>query len=133
MAGTDDIVAEVLRAEEARCKAISTENWDALAEIAGDDFVYTHSTGTTQTKAEWLEGIKKDRRDIEHDRLKVRVLTDDVALLSGGSTNHYDRPFTGDSHYGVVLDILQVWVKRDGKWMIVAQHGVKDTSRDSLD
>lgn len=133
MASTDEIVAEVLRAEEARCAAVAAEDWDALAEIAGDDFTYTHSSGKTETKAEWIAGIQKDRRDIEHDRLKVRVLTDDVALLTGGSTNHYDRPFTGDSPYGVVLDILQVWVKRDGKWMIVTQHGVKDASRDRLD
>jgi hypothetical protein len=132
MASTDEIVAEILRTEEARCQAVATENWSALAEIAGGDFTYTHSTGKTETRDEWVAGISKDRRDIEHDRLKVRLITDDVALLTGGSTNHYDRPFTGDSHYGVVLDILQVWVKRDGKWMLVAQHGVKD-GREKLD
>jgi hypothetical protein len=39
--------------------------------------------------------------------------------------NRYAEPFQGDSHYGVILDVLQVWVRRPEGWQIVAQHGVR--------
>jgi ketosteroid isomerase-like protein len=61
---------------------------------------------------------------VEHDRLSVRGYGD-VALLSGSSVYRYAEPFRGDSHYGSLLDVLQVWVRRPDGWQIVAQHSVK--------
>jgi ketosteroid isomerase-like protein len=119
-----DVTGEVLAAEERRCAAIAAQDWAALAAIVGDDFTYTHSTGTTQDKAAWIAGIAKRRRAVEHDDLVVRAYGD-VALLSGASVYRYAEPFRGDSHYGSALIVLQVWVRRPGGWQIVAQHGVK--------
>ena len=125
----NDIEKEVLAAEEGRCAAIAADDWDALDRIVADDFFYTHSTGTTQTKAEWIEMMHGRRKAVEHEGLVVRPLSDDVALLSGGSVYRYAEPFQGDSHYGSVLDVLQVWVRRDGEWKILAQHGVKNAEK----
>jgi len=124
----DDVTREVLAAEERRCAAIAAEDWDALDRIVADDFVYTHSVGTSEDKASWITGIKGRRRAIEHDGLSVRSFGD-VALLSGSSVYRYAEPFRGDSHYGAILDVLQVWVRRPEGWQIVAQHGVKIASR----
>ncbi|MBO0694062.1 MAG: nuclear transport factor 2 family protein [Acidimicrobiaceae bacterium] len=126
MATTSDQAAidEVLEAEEARCRAIEQTDWAALDRILGDDFVYTHSTGKHETKDEWVAGIKKLDRAVVRDNLSVRVFGD-VALVSGTSVNRYAEPFNGDSHFGSLLDVLQVWVKRDGEWQLVANHGVK--------
>ena len=126
----DDATLEVLAAEERRCAAIASEDWEALDHIVGDDFRYTHSSGTTEDKASWIAGIKKRRRSVEHDGLSVRSFGD-VALLSGTSVNRYAEPFQGDSHYGSILDVLQVWVRRVDGWQIVAQHGVKIAERSS--
>jgi ketosteroid isomerase-like protein len=123
-----DVTQEVLAAEERRCAAIAAEDWDALGRIVGDDFRYTHSAGTTEDKASWIAGIKRRRRAIEHEELSVRSFGD-VALLSGSSVYRYAEPFQGDSHYGKVLDVLQVWVRRPEGWQIVAQHGVQIASR----
>lgn len=126
MASTSEQAAidEVLKAEKARCRAIEQTDWVALDSILGDDFVYTHSTGKHETKDEWVAGIKKLDRAVIRDNLSVRILGD-VALLSGTSVNRYAEPFNGDSHFGSLLDVLQVWVKRDGDWQLVANHGVK--------
>ena len=124
----DDVTREVLAAEERRCAAIAAEDWDALDEIVADDFVYTHSVGTSEDKTSWITGIKARRRAVEHERLSVRSFGD-VALLSGSSVYRYAEPFRGDSHYGAILDVLQVWVRRPEGWQIVAQHGVKIASR----
>ena len=125
---SDDVTPEVLAAEERRCAAIAAEDWDALSEIVADDFRYTHSTGKTEDKTSWIAGIAARRRAVEHENLAVRSLGD-VALLSGSSVYRYAEPFRGNSHYGAVLDVLQVWVRRPGGWQIVAQHGVKIADR----
>lgn len=117
-------VDEVLEAEEARCRAIEQTDWAALNRILGDDFVYTHSTGKRETKDEWVAGLQKLDRAVVRDDLSVSVFGD-VALLSGTSVYRYAEPFNGDSHFGSLLDVLQVWVKRDGEWRLVANHGVK--------
>jgi ketosteroid isomerase-like protein len=129
---SDDVTREVLAAEERRCAAIAAEDWDALDEIVADDFVYTHSVGTTEDKESWIAGIKTRRRAVEHDDLSVRSFGD-VALLSGSSVYRYAEPFRGDSHYGAILDVLQVWVRRPAGWQMVAQHGVKIASRNASD
>ena len=125
---TDDVTAQVLAAEERRCAAIAAEDWESLGEIVADDFRYTHSNGKTEDKASWIAGIKPRRRAVEHENLSVRSFGD-VALVSGSSVNRYAEPFRGDSHYGVILDVLQVWVRRPQGWQIVAQHGVKIADR----
>ena len=125
---TDDVTREVLEAEERRCAAVAAEDWEALGQIVGDDFRYTHSNGKSEDKAAWVAGISTRQRAIEHDELSVRSFGD-VALLSGTSVNRYREPFQGDSHYGVIIDVLQVWVRRPSGWQIVAQHGVKIADR----
>jgi ketosteroid isomerase-like protein len=125
---TDDVTADVLAAEERRCAAIAAEDWESLGEIVADDFRYTHSNGKTEDKASWIAGIKPRRRAVEHANLAVHSYGD-VALVSGSSVNRYAEPFRGDSHYGAILDVLQVWVRGPQGWQIVAQHGVKIAER----
>ena len=125
---SENVTQEVLDAEERRCAAIAAEDWDAVRQVVADDFLYTHSNGKTEDRESWIAGIKPRRRAIEHEGLVVRSLGE-VALLSGSSVNRYAEPFQGDSHYGVILDVLQVWVRRPGGWQIVAQHGVKIAAR----
>jgi hypothetical protein len=114
----------VLAAEEARCRAIAEEDWDALSAIVGDDFDYTHSNATHQGKEAWIAGLRERRREVIRDDLAVRVLGD-IALVSGGTVYRYAEPFIGDSHFGVHLDVLQVFARRDGRWQVIAHHGVK--------
>jgi Domain of unknown function (DUF4440) len=125
---SDEVTQEVLAAEEQRCAAIAAEDWEDLEEIVADDFCYTHSVGKAEDKAAWIAGIKTRRRSVEHEGLTVRSFGD-VALLSGTSVYRYAEPFHGDSHYGSILDVLQVWVRRPDGWRVVAQHGVKIADR----
>lgn len=126
MASTSEHAAidEVLKAEEARCRAIAQKDWAALDRILGEDFVYTHSTGKRERKEDWVAGLKKLDRAVVRNNLSVQIFGD-VALLSGTSRYRYAEPFDGDSHFGSLLDVLQVWVKRAGEWQLVANHGVK--------
>ncbi|MBO0693354.1 MAG: nuclear transport factor 2 family protein [Acidimicrobiaceae bacterium] len=127
MASTSEqaAIGEVLEAEEARCRAIAQKDWAALDRILGDDFVYTHSTGKRETKDDWVAGLKKLDRSVVRENLSVQIF-DHVALVSGTSVYRYAEPFNGDSHFGSLLDALQVWVKaRSGEWQLVANHNVK--------
>jgi ketosteroid isomerase-like protein len=125
---SDDVIREVLAAEERRCAAIAAQDWDTLREIVAEDFRYTHSVGASEDRESWIAGIMTRRRAVEHEELEVRSFGD-VALLSGSSVYRYAEPFRGDSHYGAILDVLQVWVRRSAGWQIVAQHGAKIASR----
>ena len=126
MASTTEQAAidEVLKAEDARGQAIAQKDWAALDRILGDDFVYTHSIGKREAKGDWIAGLKKLDRAVVRENLSVQVFGD-VALVSGTSVYRYAEPFNGDSHFGSLLDALQVWVKRDGEWQLVANHNVK--------
>ena len=126
MASTTEQAAidDVLKAEDARGQAIAQKDWAALGRILGDDFVYTHSTGKRETKDDWIAGLQKLDRAVVRENLSVQVF-DDVALVSGTSVYRYAEPFNGDSHFGSLLDALQVWVKRAGAWQLVANHNVK--------
>jgi allantoicase len=129
LAMAEDVAAQVLAAEKQRCAAIGAEDWAALEEVVAGDFRYTHSAGVTEDKQAWMAGLKGRRRSVEHEHLTVQVLGD-VALLAGRSVNRYDEPFRGDSRYGFVLDVLQVWVRRAGRWQILTQHGTKIAGQD---
>jgi hypothetical protein len=118
---SDDVTREVLAAEQRRCAAIAAE----------DRTRFSPTTSCTHTQS-GRPRTSTRRRAVEHDGLSVRSFGD-VALLSGSSVYRYAEPLRGDSHYGAILDVLQVWVRRSAGWQMVAQHGVKIASRNASD
>ncbi len=48
--GDDAAVTEVLALEAARCRAISGQDWEALAAMLSDDLTHTHITGGPRTR-----------------------------------------------------------------------------------
>jgi hypothetical protein len=67
--------------------------------VLADDFRYTHSTGLTQSKSEWIEGLRRlvgQRRRVvsgliadQHD--DVAVVTGDLDVLWGDGRIALDR------------------------------------------
>jgi hypothetical protein len=75
MTGGDNeaAVAAVLDLVAQRCRAISEQDWDALAALLADELTHTHITGVTQDKPTYLEHVRKNPRWTERPDLKVRV------------------------------------------------------------
>jgi len=84
--GHDAAVTEVLALEAARCRAISGQDWEALAAMLSDDLTHTHITGVTQDKATYLAHVQKNPRRVERRALKVRIYGD-VAVVTGPQVN----------------------------------------------
>ena len=98
---------------------------DTLNRILSADWTITHADGTINTKAEYLADLKSGARkfsaDVREDELTVRVY-DDTAVAAGVSESkgsYKGRPFGG------LLRFTRVYVKRNGRWVMVVSHATR--------
>jgi hypothetical protein len=97
----------------------SQGQFDALGALLAADFRYNHSTGHSQSKSEWLEGLRPlvGRRnripssiEIEvHGELAVAMGDLDIVWMDG--RHNYDR-------------YVRVYRITDGRWLAVSQRTV---------
>jgi hypothetical protein len=114
------------------------------AVIAGDraffelvlaaDFTHTSHAGKFKTRAEWMAESKAENPQgqpqsnkttyeaFEVDNLAVRIYSD-TAVVTGRSTPR-GRTAKGEAMRGQYR-FLRVWVKRDGRWQVVAFEGTR--------
>jgi len=109
---------EVLKASQTLNEASLLKKDRATMErLYADDYVYTHSNGTVNNKAQEIaEYMSSDMKWTAHksDNLKVRVYHD-VAIVTGLST------LTGSAK-GYVSGprrFTEMWVRRNGRWQTV--------------
>ena len=120
----DAAIAEVLAAEAERCQVIERWDWDRLGEIVADEYEYTHSSGRFEDKAGLIAFLKTQHVLPIRDKLTVRIYGD-VALMHGTEVKQrLDQPGP-ELVYGDLIDVLQVWVRRDGSWRLVTTHAVR--------
>ncbi|HEX5369499.1 MAG TPA: nuclear transport factor 2 family protein [Dehalococcoidia bacterium] len=57
---SDSAEASALLQLDASVDTLASDgDFDALARLLADDFRYIHSTGLTQSKSEWIEGLRR--------------------------------------------------------------------------
>jgi hypothetical protein len=117
--------AAVRSAELKRFEVMVKNDLAALEKALGDDLTYTHSSGVVDTKAQFLESLRSGRvryQSIEPvGDLKVRVYGSTavingkakVVVASGGQTKD------------LLLLFTDVWLKRAGRWQMVAWQSTK--------
>jgi ketosteroid isomerase-like protein len=111
---------EVDQAEEARYAAMIARDRGALAQILADEFIYHQPTGRVQNKPGYIEQVTAGEVKILQARrydYQTHVYGDTATVQ--GSTR-VDLEMKGEPK---VFDLafLNVWVKRDGRWQIVAR------------
>jgi ketosteroid isomerase-like protein len=97
----------------------SKGEFELLASHLAPDFRYNHSTGATQDKTEWLEGLKPlvGRRNRITTGIRVEVHGDlgvamgDLDIIWGDGRHNYDR-------------YVRVYRLQDGRWLAVSQRTV---------
>lgn len=112
----------LLQMEKDILAAVIKRDTAALGPFFNDDFVATLPDGTTQTKAEFLAGLKAGDLVIgssEMDDTKVRVYGD-AAVVTYAST---DKGTYKGADIGGRYRWTDTFVRRGGKWQIVASHG----------
>src|SRR3569833_3907175 len=118
---TDNATLEAqLREMDASIAELASKGeFDRLAGLLAADFHYNHSTGKTETKTEWIEGLsalvgKRDRvptsiRVELHDDLAVAMGDVDIVWTDGRRA--YDR-------------YVRVYRPSNGRWVVVSQRTV---------
>lgn len=124
MSDTDLEIVSVL--EDARITAMCEQDDEALDRLLSDAMVYTHSSGSVDTKATFLDNVRNgpvQYKTIDRSEDSVR-LVGDTALFSGRAAIHLE--FGG---HPVDLDLryLAVWVQVDGTWRFEAWHSTPVT------
>jgi hypothetical protein len=114
------IEQELLQAERARRDALVADDMAAFALLIADDVMHVHTTGIVHAKAELLGHAGGFLRfiDIERCDLRVRVIDEYHAVMTGGMTNTVARR-GHDERVEVNAFVTQVWERRDGRWQIV--------------
>lgn len=107
----------ILGLEAKRIAAMVNKDIAALDVLLAEDLTYTHSGGTTDTKASFITLIKERGRYQGVDYSNVQVIP-----FPGGNTvavrGKAQIRLEGVAGYAVLF--LDVWTLRDGAWKMVA-------------
>jgi len=115
---------EVATAVEALRIAMIDGNKAALENIVADSLSYGHSNGNVQNKTVFIDKIVSGQSDFVSITLTNQVITvvGNTALVRhrlNAVTNDNNKPGT------VELDILLVFQKQHGHWLLLARQAVK--------
>jgi ketosteroid isomerase-like protein len=97
----------------------------ALDRLLDDGWTVTHGDGTINTKAEYLADLKSGARkffgDVKQDDFTVRIYGDTAiaAGVSDSKVEYQGRPSGG------ALRFTRVYVKRNGRWIMVVSHATR--------
>jgi ketosteroid isomerase-like protein len=105
--------------EQQWTKAALASKSEAVAPLLTPDFTSVQSDGTIQKKAEYLEGIRKGKWQVnEVSDMKVQVHGDSAVVIgvwTAKGTDGTGKAFEGKERF------TDTWVKApDGKWQCVA-------------
>ena len=119
MSAEQTSLAEVLAAEYAWAEALRMLDLKTLEQLMADEYVIIQPGGDKVGKLATLDSLRGERRHWEiaqSDEHDVR-LYGEVAVVVGrwtGKGVNHGQPFDYQARY------LCVWVKRDGRWQMVA-------------
>lgn len=105
-------------------EATTKADASALNQLLSDDLTYTHSTGETQSKAEFIASVSKGEiryNSIRFESSKARVYGDTAVIVS----HLRIKLTTGGKNIDLHPCFLDVWVKKNGRWQMVAHQATK--------
>src|SRR5882672_6608192 len=123
MSETDD-ERQILALHEAGDQALMTADLDALARIFADDYVQYNESGQAFTKQDVLNNFRTGAiryPSIVSTGRRIRVFGD-MAVVNGSESDEVERAGQRIAVRYVYLDVL---LKRDGEWKLVASQLAK--------
>jgi len=113
---------EITELEHKWVAAIIAKDVAALDGILAADFNGTSPTGVTFPKEDAIEDLKSGNYVVESmglDELSVNVYGDTAVVFTSQQEKSKYNGKENSGHY----HFTNVWVKRGGKWQVVASHG----------
>lgn len=112
---------ELIRLDRAWTTAELKGDKKAAADMLGEDFIGTTQRGVIQNKADYIAGVSPNSDMVKADDYKISI-HGDIAIMTHRSTVQGVR--------NIQFRSTHVWMKRDGKWLIVAHHGSQILAED---
>jgi ketosteroid isomerase-like protein len=116
---TPDGESKVRELQRQRFQAMERVDVTMLDRILSDDLIYTHANGLQQTKAEFIGVLGSGDikyESITPDEVRVRIYHQ-AAVVAGRASV---RIRTGGGEQSFRICYLNVYVKQDGRWQMVA-------------
>jgi ketosteroid isomerase-like protein len=114
----------LLDAVEEYRKAMVDANGARLLELSADEMSFGHANGVVQTKVEFVKTVVDKAEVFKSIKLYDHKISSNGDVGIARHTFDADLTFQGkDLH--LVLNIVQVWKKQDGRWRLVARQSFK--------
>jgi ketosteroid isomerase-like protein len=115
-AGSSGLEKKILDLEKQRIAAMVKKDIATLDALLAEDMSYTHSGGTTDTKASFIKLIKERGRYLGVDYSDTQVITSgaNAVIVRGIAQIRLENT----PAYPVIF--VDVWVLRNGEWKMVA-------------
>jgi ketosteroid isomerase-like protein len=118
-AQSNKIETAITKLEAEWVEALVKVDTATLEQLYSDQLTYTHSSGTTDTKAEYIANLKAGKTKYEslvREDVKVRVFGNtavhtsktNIKLVNNGQPQSFS------------VKMLHVWAKEGAKWRLVA-------------
>jgi len=122
--GTAGLEKKILDLEKQRIAAMIKKDIPTLDALLADDMSYTHSGGTTDSKASFIKLIKERGRYLGVDYSNTQVITSvaNAVIVRGIAQIRLENT----PAYPVIF--VDVWVLRDGAWKMVAWQATRVAS-----
>jgi uncharacterized protein (TIGR02246 family) len=134
-AAQDDAAQAVRKLERAWLDAYEQFDEKAMNAIVADDFTITFPDGSRQTKVQIVNSLKLPRQagrptaKFYTEDVQARVYGDTV-ILTGRVVTEYQRD--GQTMSKEQQRYTDTYVKRNGRWQVVASHLSNDTPRQKM-
>jgi uncharacterized protein DUF4440 len=127
-AGTAGLEKKILELERQRISAMVKKDIATLDALLADDMSYTHSGGTTDTKASFIKLIKERGRYLGVDYSNTQVITSgaNAVIVRGIAQIRLENT----PAYPVIF--VDMWVLRGGAWKMVAWQATRVQSERAI-
>lgn len=125
------IESDLIKLEREWADSPKTKNAEAVRRLLADNVVIVYPDGTTATKADEVRTIESGAITADLFEMldpKVTVLDADSAFMSGRSVirnGKYAVPNQKPIDISGEYRFLNVYVKRDGRWQVIASQATK--------
>jgi|SRR5690606_2328476 len=119
------MVKQIEKTVESLMQAMIHADGDALHRLTAEKLSYGHSSGKVESKAQFIESLLSGESDFEDIKLAdqtVEVVGNTAIVRHVLSAQTNDR---GKGSGTVKLNILLVWVKEKGQWLLLARQAVR--------
>ena len=114
----------ILQAEKQWMAAIQKADGPALEKLLHIQLIYGHSTGITDSKASYIGKVSSGKQKyagVEQEIIKTQFIGD-TALVQA---KMHMLGINQNGKFDDRLMLMQTWLKRDGRWQLVAHQTAK--------